>query len=86
MKIRMKVSISGARNGKSWPARGEEVEVPDVEGADLCAAGLAEPVATRPAEEKAVPPEPEKRNEPADVESKPVKRGPGRPRKPPAKE
>lgn len=49
MKIRMKADISGSRNGKPWPRRGGTVEVPDAEGAELCAAGLAEPVAQKTA-------------------------------------
>lgn len=60
MKVRMKVDMSGTRNGQQWPARGETVEVGDGEGADLCAAGLAEPVAEDRVE-TAVAPEPEKR-------------------------
>jgi hypothetical protein len=56
VKIKMKVDISGSRNGQPWPARGETVEVPDGEGADLCAAGMAEPVSSRKSTvEKAVP-------------------------------
>lgn len=47
MKVRMKVGVSGSRNGRPWPAPGEEVNVPDDEGKDLCAAGIAEPVAQR---------------------------------------
>lgn len=61
MKIRMKVDVSGVRDGQPWPPRGEEVEVGDQEGADLCAAGIAEPVAAVESVEKAVAPEPEKR-------------------------
>jgi hypothetical protein len=30
-----------------WPAVGDEVNVPDVVGADLCASGAAEPVAEK---------------------------------------
>lgn len=62
MKIRMKADISGVRDGHPWPRRGETVEVPDHQGADLCASGLAEPVADTDADaEKAVSPESEKR-------------------------
>lgn len=68
MRIRMKLQIVGPRNGADWPAPGEELTVPDSEGADLCRADLAEPVMSDRTE-KAVAPEPEKR------------RGPGRPRK-----
>lgn len=60
MRVRMKVDVSGVRDGQPWPPRGETVEVGDQEGADLCAAGMAEPVAEDQVE-KAVPPEPEKR-------------------------
>lgn len=59
MKVRMKVTISGTRDGLDWPAAGGELVVPDAEGADLCAAGYADPVAEvaqpekRPAPRKA---------------------------------
>lgn len=46
MKIRMKLFISGGRaDGTDWPPPGSVLEVEDREGAELCAAGLAEPVA-----------------------------------------
>lgn len=44
MKVKLSISVSGLRDGKPWPARGEIIEVPDQEGADMCAAGQAEPV------------------------------------------
>lgn len=47
MRIRMKASMSGMRNGVAWPRAGEEIDVPAQEGADLCAAGIAEPVAVK---------------------------------------
>jgi hypothetical protein len=49
MKIQMKVVMSGTRNGESWPLPGEEIEVPDDEGAQMCANGLAIPVAKKDA-------------------------------------
>lgn len=52
MKIKMKVGITGTRDGVRWPAPGGEITVPDSEGADLCAQGLAEPVAEQPKPEK----------------------------------
>lgn len=56
MKIRMKAGISGGRgDGTAWPAPGGILEVDDREGAELCAAGLAEPVAEK--EEPAETPE-----------------------------
>ena len=56
MKIRMKADISGSRNGQPWPRRGEIATLPKGEAADLCAAGLAEPVADQDGDvEKAVP-------------------------------
>ncbi len=82
MRIRMKVEISGNRNGQAWPALGEVVDLPGAEAAQLCAAGMAETV--NGVTEKAVPqtaettktPEPEVTQKPP-----PEKRGPGRPRK-----
>lgn len=55
MRVRMKVEMSGTRNGAPWPPRGETVEVGDVEGADMCAAGLAEPVAEDKVEQAVAP-------------------------------
>lgn len=48
MKVKMLVAVSGTRDGEAWPARGETADLPDAEAADLCAAGLAEPVAEKP--------------------------------------
>lgn len=60
MKVRMKVYVSGGRaDGSDWPPAGEVLEVETREGKELCAAGIAEPVAeerkaeTRPAPETA---------------------------------
>lgn len=64
MKVRMKVEVSGTRNGHPWPSRGEVVDVTDAEGAELCAAGMAEPVADDRVE-KAVPPAAETRTKKA---------------------
>ncbi len=61
MKVRMKTQITGTRNAQRWPAPGGEVTLPDNEGADLCAAGLAEPVAERAQPETATAPRAEKR-------------------------
>jgi hypothetical protein len=46
MKIRMLVEKTGPRyDTRSWPAAGAEIDVPDDEGAALCAQGDAAPVA-----------------------------------------
>lgn len=80
MKIRIRdranwggVSLSIGRLGEP----GAEYEVPDDEGATLCAEGFAEPVADEPEKdvETSTPPDAEKR--PGST----AKRGPGRPRK-----
>jgi hypothetical protein len=52
MKVRIKTQPSGLLNGQPWPEAGEEIDVPDVVGADLCAAGNAEPVAEKAKAEK----------------------------------
>lgn len=60
MKIRMKAALTGFRDGARWPGIGLVLIVSDAEGADLCAAGLADPVADT-APERAGPPSPDKR-------------------------
>jgi hypothetical protein len=65
MKIRMIEQRSGGRyDGRAWPAVGVDFDVPDEEGAGLCAQGSAIPVAVkdadveeRGAESPAEPPE-----------------------------
>lgn len=42
MRVRMKVTISGTRDGKPWPERGGTVDLPDDEAKQMVAAGLAE--------------------------------------------
>lgn len=69
MKVRLKLQMSGTRGGVDWPGYDEVFEVDDLEGAQLCAVGIAEPVVENRVE-TAVMPEPEKR-------------GPGRPKKNP---
>lgn len=41
MRVRMRVGISGTRNGRHWPRKGESIEVPEAEGAHLVASGMA---------------------------------------------
>ncbi len=53
MKVRMRVYISGTRDGRDWPRVGEVLTTTDREGAELCAQGYAEPVVAEP--EQAVP-------------------------------
>lgn len=56
MKVRIQGDISGSRDGVPWPKRGETMELPDDEGASLCASGLAVPVKSTDGDvEKAVP-------------------------------
>jgi hypothetical protein len=58
MKIRMTEHRSGGRyDGRTWPPVGEDFDVPDEEGAGLCAQGSAVPVAVKDAGvEERVPP------------------------------
>lgn len=44
MRVQMKATITGTRNGADWPAVGESVDLPDGEATDLLAAGLAVPL------------------------------------------
>jgi hypothetical protein len=51
MKIRMLEQRSGPRyDGRSWPLPGADFDVPDEEGAGLCAQGSAVPVAVKDAD------------------------------------
>lgn len=74
MLVRMKLPMSGPRDGADWPPPGDTIEVPDTEGASLCAAGIAVPVAQTAKVEKAVAPEPEKRSG-LTTKNAPVRRG-----------
>ncbi|RUP66715.1 hypothetical protein SSPNP10_15750 [Streptomyces sp. NP10] len=63
MRVRMKVTVSGTRDGEPWPEKGGTVDLPDDEARHLIAGGLAsepddEPEveeATAPAAETATP-------------------------------
>jgi hypothetical protein len=57
----MLLSIPGTLDGRRYPPAGEEFDVPDVVGANLCARGQAEPVAEVEAPRKAVAKRAEKR-------------------------
>lgn len=48
MRIRMKVNLSGTRNGEDWPRAGEITDIPTGEAQHLVASGIAED-ATGPA-------------------------------------
>jgi hypothetical protein len=54
VRVRLLASISGSRNGVDWPPPGVIIDLPDAEGADYCASGLASPVASTGKVEKAV--------------------------------
>ncbi|MGW0647889.1 hypothetical protein ACWD4T_03635 [Streptomyces umbrinus] len=65
MRVRMKVTISGTRNGEPWPERGGIKELPDGEAKYMIGVGLAEEPDDEdgegPVEENAADPgEPEK--------------------------
>lgn len=63
MRVRMKVSMSGTRDGHDWPARGSIVEMPDEEARGYIHAGMAEPVTDFRDAETAVVPKAEVREE-----------------------
>lgn len=48
VQVRMKVHVSGTRDGKEWPQRGSVMEMPDDEAMAYIDAGMAEAVATFP--------------------------------------
>jgi hypothetical protein len=56
MRVRMKATLSGTRDGTPWPAAGGHVDLPAEEAQHLVTAGLAVEDDS-PREETAVPPE-----------------------------
>jgi hypothetical protein len=56
MRVRMKVGLSGTRDGKDWPPVGGSVDLPDDEAAHLVTAGLAAPDDKQPPVEEATAP------------------------------
>ena len=86
MKIRMLEQRSGPRyDGRTWPPVGEDFDVPDDEGAGLCAQGSAVPVAVkdadvevRGAEKPAEAPETAESIKPAGAAAKRSGKAPGR--------
>lgn len=61
MRIRMIESVSGSFDGVSYPAIGEEADVSNEHGAELCASGHAVPVARKAEKATAAKPETRKR-------------------------
>lgn len=43
MKVIMRASISGTRDGADWPPKGAVIDLPDAEAVDMLGAGLASP-------------------------------------------
>ncbi|WP_282695492.1 hypothetical protein [Streptomyces sp. CC208A] len=57
MRVRMKVSISGTRDGADWPGKDGEVDLPDEEATQLIRNGAAEAVAVGSVVETATVPD-----------------------------
>lgn len=55
MKIKFIQEVSGVRDGKPWPKRGELIDWADAEAADLIRAGIAEVDEPEPAAPVAAP-------------------------------
>jgi len=72
MRVRMKVAISGTRDGATWPDKGGEIDLPDEEAAQLLRDGRAEPVADVPEVETATVPDD------AETATSPRRRAPGK--------
>lgn len=54
MRIRMKVTLSGTRNGEDWPPAGQVADIPTGEAQHLIASGIAEAVDGRTGQAPAV--------------------------------
>lgn len=44
MKVRMRITISGSRDGEAWPKVGEVVDLPDDEAVEMLQKGHAAPL------------------------------------------
>jgi hypothetical protein len=53
MRVRMKVYVSGTRDGEAWPEPGGEIDLPDEEAIAYLSAGMAEAVPVAAAVESA---------------------------------
>lgn len=73
MKVRLKVDISGTRNGQEWPRHGAVIDLPDDEAAQMCAAEMAVPVTGDDVETATLPADEERR--PLTTSTGPTKRG-----------
>lgn len=62
MKVRIVNRPTGLLNGRDWPEVGEELEVEDHVGADMCASGIGEPVVEDKAEKRPAAKRGEKRD------------------------
>ncbi|WP_405799280.1 hypothetical protein [Streptomyces sp. NBC_01506] len=84
MKIRMKVQMSGTRNGQRWPKVGETADIPTGEATHLVASGIAEQAPDEQPTQTATTPDSEVTEPPAAAVTEPptaTKRA-GRGRKP----
>ncbi|MGW1252536.1 hypothetical protein [Streptomyces sp. NPDC002535] len=73
MRVRMKATLSGTRDGQPWPERGGIVDLPDDEAQHLIRAGIAEEHGEDPDEADEPEDEPEKTPEPVEeTEPEPV--------------
>lgn len=76
MKVRMKVDMSGTHNGRPWPPRGGDIDLPDGIAAKLCASGQAIPVPARATEQATADTSVfEARTGPAEPPQQPKRRG-----------
>jgi hypothetical protein len=77
LRVKMKVSLTGTRDGEEWPPRGQCADLPDDEATHLVTAGLAGPCAEPCAEPEPEPePEPTPEPEPEVVETATAPRAP----------
>ena len=44
MKVRLRVNLTGTRNGEAWPPKGAEMELPEAEAQDMIRGGMAEAI------------------------------------------
>lgn len=74
MRVKMKVDMSGTRDGAPWPPRGTVVDLPDDEALQYLNADMAVPAGETDAETATMPTDDVETRGPVTTKSGPVKR------------
>jgi hypothetical protein len=74
VRVKMKVDMSGTREGVPWPQRGTVIDLPDTEAQQYIDADMAVPAGKEPAETATMPADDVETRGPVTTRSGPVKK------------